>query len=438
MKKLFFYLLKHLFHGAGFRGWEKMRRRQAYSLMKRKAADYNTNIRPRVEAAIAAKEEISILFFVFTMGMWKYDKLMRLLMKEPAIKPVIIPFVMPGIDKDSSRYYQDAVINYCKANSFPFRTGYDFNTDTYTDISDLKPDIVVYSQPYDIGYAPWLIDNFKQHSLFIYTPYGASGSSGRQFYDTYLTNISRKIFSANELESEVLLKYIPEAKSDIVETGVPLSDELKDLKPSDDPWPKNGKKRIIWAPHHSIDTKNSFSTSNFERICDDMLRLAEKYADKVEFAFKPHPVLRERLIEKWGSEKADSYYKKWESLGNGRVCLGEYTALFAFSDGMIHDCVSFATEYLFTGQPVMFICKDGKVPKDGLDSVYGIACFNRHYKGYTMDEITHFIENVVIEGNDPMKGERETFTREQLQPPGGKTTAENMLGEIKSLFNKRS
>ena len=57
-----------------------------------------------------------------------------------------------------------------------------------------------------------------------------------------------------------------------------------------DPWKEQSinKKRIIYAPHHSLSVSNSFiSISCFLEVCDFMLELADKYQDKVQIAFKP-------------------------------------------------------------------------------------------------------------------------------------------------------
>ena len=53
-----------------------------------------------------------------------------------------------------------------------------------------------------------------------------------------------------------------------------------------------------------------------------------KYQDSVQIAFKPHPLLKVKLRDKWGEKATAEYYRKWEELENGHPvdvaidCLG--------------------------------------------------------------------------------------------------------------------
>ena len=60
-----------------------------------------------------------------------------------------------------------------------------------------------------------------------------------------------------------------------------------------------------------------------------------------------------------------------------------------------------------------------------------IKMFNCHYKAFSKDDIINFIEDVVLNGNDTMKDQREEVYNKYLLPPNGVTAAENMLNEIK-------
>ena len=323
------------------------------------------------------------------------------------------------------RRSRDEIAAYAKANNFPFRDGYDFRTGAYDDLRDLRPGIVIYSQPYNYGYKGWGIDAFKRHALFAFTPYGAAVAEGRQFRDTYLLNIASFTFVSSPIEKEVYVKSMPINSEALVITGSEIFDLIKNADTAKSPWPDNGKKRIIWAPHHSIDDHNSFASSHFERLADDMLRIAGKYSDTVEFAFKPHPVLRTRLYEKWGKERTDAYYDAWSAGENTFLATGTYNELFAFSDAMIHDCSSFAAEYLYTGRPVMYITQSNE-PGTALGNDYGRICFNLHYHGYTPDDIEQFIRQTVIGGDDRLKPARDLFLSQQLTPPDSKSPGENM------------
>lgn len=162
-----------------------------------------------------------------------------------------------------------------------------------------------------------------------------------------------------------------------------------------------------------------------------MIELAIKYQDKIEIAFKPHPVLYDRLIEKWGESKAYEYYAQWENMSNTFICKGMYFELFAFSDGMIHDSCSFVGEYLFVNKPVMYVCRNKDIP-EGINNEFGIACFEQHYHGYGINDIEKFI-NMLLNKKDPMLDKRTEFVKANLYPPNTCSVAENMFNVLQTL-----
>lgn len=380
---------------------------------------------------IQSKPAVNVLFFVMNMSMWKYDGLVKLLLQDSHFNVLLVSFEQPSFDKEYNYEQQNIIKDYCLKQNIPFRPGYNFISNSYNDISDFKPDVVVYTQPYNVGYEPWLIDAYKDHSLFVYTPYGITVTSGNYFYDTYLTNIAWKIFVGCEIEKNILRSCQTLNKNNHVITGFSISDKLE--KSYSSPWGQNTKKKIIWAPHHSIDNRFSFANSCFEQICEFMLEIAQKYENDIEIAFKPHPLLKERLIEKWGQKYTVSYYKKWAEMPNTFICESEYSDIFAFSDGMIHDSASFVCEYLLTLKPAFYTVLNDQVPP-GINNELGQACFYQHYHGLKKEEILHFIEDVILRGNDVMSDKRVSFVKSNLLPPENNSVAENMYNEFKKLI----
>lgn len=366
------------------------------------------------------------------MGMWKYNGLVRLLLKDPNYNILLVPFTDLNKNIDHNKKDHDDIVDYCIKNSIPYLSGYDFNSNKYNDINIFNPDIVIYTQPYNTGNKDWRIDNYISRCLFVYTPYGLSVTDIKELYDTYLLNIAWKIFAANELEKKILINNRSLKYDNVCITGSAIFDDIKNANYENSPWKSINKKRIIWAPHHSIDRVNSFSTSNFERISEDMISLAKKYIDTVEFCFKPHPGLYDRLVEKRGKDWTNRYYKIWDVMQNTFICLGSYVELFAFSDGMIHDCCSFVGEYLYTNKPVMYISKNNKIP-EGINNEFGKLCYKQHYYGYEISEIDNFI-NQVINEQDPLKEQRDMFVKQYILPPNDKSVARNMKLELDSLF----
>lgn len=220
----------------------------------------------------------------------------------------------------------------------------------------------------------------------------------------------------------------------LVITGLPVQDELlKDKSQFSDPWRSqhHAKKRIIYAPHHTIPVANNLiHFSCFLDVCDAMLELAEKYADQVQFAFKPHPFLKNKLVDYWGQEKTDAYYNRWATMNNTQLSEGEYANLFAHSDAMIHDCGSFTLEYTFTRNPALFLVKptQEEAHRDELN-LFGQMAYDLHDKGSSQEDIERFILNVIAE-KDPRREERESFYHTYLVPPHCKSASQNIINAI--------
>lgn len=198
-----------------------------------------------------------------------------------------------------------------------------------------------------------------------------------------------------------------------------------------DPWKKQArsKKRIIYAPHHTISSKykDGLALSTFLENADVMLEMMHKYSDRVQWAFKPHPLLYRNLLSVWGQENTDKYYNEWKNADNSQFEDGEYDALFKYSDAMIYDCSSFTIEYLYTKNPVMFLVRQngGSNPHNAFSQ----KADELHQKGLTKADIDSFILDV-INGIDPLKEEKEKFYNDSLTPPNGKTACENIINSI--------
>lgn len=155
--------------------------------------------------------------------------------------------------------------------------------------------------------------------------------------------------------------------------------------------------------------------------------MAQKYKDSVQWAFKPHPLLRTKLNEIWGVEKTDNYFLKWQTLENAQVCEGEYIGLFKHSDAMIHDCGSFKVEYLYTGNPVMYLMNDNQ--EYDYPNTQTQKALDLHYKAFDSKDIETFIVNV-INGVDSSKDSREEFVAQYLTPPYNKSACDNIINAI--------
>lgn len=176
------------------------------------------------------------------------------------------------------------------------------------------------------------------------------------------------------------------------------------------------RKKVIICPHHTVMGWKTLDISNFLSYCDFFIDLPKLYSD-IDFVFRPHPLLFSNLIENrmWTQQDVDNYITRMESSPN--ICYdnsGDYFELFANSDAMIHDCSSFIGEYLFTERPCCYMLKSTQEIEDVLLPM-GIDCMEHYYKALCKEDILQFIDQVVVQGDDPLKEKREVFSRTQLK-----------------------
>ena len=163
------------------------------------------------------------------------------------------------------------------------------------------------------------------------------------------------------------------------------------------PWPNDTRKKIIWAPHHTVEISEYYSNhSNFLLYHEFFKEIAFELRDDVCFAFKPHPNLRLKLygLKGWGEVTTEKYYNWWNQCENTLLIEGGYEELFINSDAMIHDSVSFMAEYLCLGKPSCYLIKDETKLTKFLNR-FGLSLLEYHTKAFNESDIRDFIEAVI-------------------------------------------
>lgn len=409
---------------------ERLRRRHERHLPKaseRRVKKVRAGIPAKVRA-LRKKDKIRVLFVVHELASWKTETLYLAMKKHPRFEVNIgITFSLENTPSQNISAV-GLLIDYLKEKSYD-----------YTELAgsiletQLCPDIIFYQKPYYGVIADRFFVKNKSNALFCYAQYAFNTLTGSWTNNKDLHLMAWQLYYENEAAAECAKKNSFIKGRNFRVTGLPFQDELMTPKEAyHDPWKKQDreKKRIIWAPHHSIDPENYIHFSTFMSFADTMLELAEKYKDAVQFVFKPHPVLAKKLGVVWGEERRKAYYERWDRMENGQLCEGKYIDLFKYSDAMIHDCCSFMVEYHYTLNPVMYLT--GPCTEHDNFMPWAEEAFSLHYMGRTREDIEKFIINV-IEGEDPMRKTREEFYRKNLVPPHGKTACENIIDSILEL-----
>lgn len=379
------------------------------------------------------KKKVNVVFFAMNLSMWRYQHLYELMVKHSKFNVYIIITPCLTYAKEQQELDLENLRAYFSKQNIPFIEP----VDSKGEILDVKkvynPDILFYSQPYfDILNSKHDISYFLK-KLICYHPYAFWLGQEDWGFNLKSHNLAWKLFYATKIHYSVAKKLAINKGRNVSIVGYSNADDFL-FGIHTDVWKSQErlKKKIIWAPHFTINQNRCFTAhSTFLWIADFMLQLAKEYSDRIQFAFKPHPRLLTELYVNtdWGKEKADAYYKQWETMPNTQFEKGNFVDLFMSSDAMIHDCGSFCAEYHYTQKPVMFISQNIDPYRDTFND-FGKKAIDLHYLGKTQADIIDFIENVVLNNNDVRLAERVDFYKKYLLPPNGKKVAENMLDDI--------
>ena len=390
---------------------------------------------PEILKELRKKEKIKVAFFLLHSAVWKLDQVFQLMLEDDRFDPIIV--ICPTIVAEGGFLVKDIVEaeEFVRSKNYPYVMTYDFKTGKWLDVKkEIKPDIVFFTNPHQLTKDKYYIYNYTE-SLTCYVPYNFGNSHLLDmFHNQLFHNLLWRLFAETDIHKQFSIDVAQNKGMNVVTTGFPGTDIFldKDYIPQN-PWKanRNPLKKIIWAPHHTIDDDKSFlSFSSFLVYADYMPELANKYKDQVQWAFKPHPRLKPKLYHHpdWGKEKTDDYYDTWDNLRNGQLEEGNYVDLFLTSDAMIHDSGSFLIEYLYVNKPVLRTNRDDSIT-DRLNK-FGVMAYNVHYHARTEEDIEDFVKNVIA-GNDEMREAREQFKQKYLLPPNNQSASKNIFDEIK-------
>lgn len=382
------------------------------------------------------KETINVCFFLIHESVWKYEGLYQLLKEDKRFNPVVLvcPYVMYGEDvmlNDMENAY----------NSFKHR-GYNVlkalkDDNTWVDVkNELKPDIIFFTNPHNLTKPQYYIYNFQEY-LTCYVPYNFGNSHLLDmFHNQEFHNLIWKLFAESKIHKEYSVNVARNKGINVEVTGFPGTDKFLKITSgldSDTNWKYKHTKKIIWAPHHTIDEDKSFiSFSSFLIYYQFMFDLLDEFKDRVEIVFKPHPLLKVKLYENpdWGKQRTDEYYDSWNNHKYGGLNEGDYIDLFLTSDAMIHDSGSFLIEYLYTEKPVIRTDRDESIISRL--NTFGKMAYDVHYIANNKNEIIKYINDILFLEKDFKNEKRLEFKNTYLLPPNNLLASENIYNYIKN------
>ena len=413
----------------------KARKTPRYQLWKEQKEIY----KKEVERLSSVDRPYNVVFLVLYASVWKYDSLYRLMEKDPRFNPLIL--VCPVVDRGYEHMIENLKPTYdmFKQKGYNVLCAYDENNKTYIEVPDLKPDIIFFAYQYANHTDNRYSENTLKNYLKCYVNYSYKNNPNVWSIASQFHGLMWQYYSECEDNKKFIQSVSAWEFNNVRVVGYPMYDEFIQTEEKGINWKlkdNRQRKRIIWAPHHTIDGNDMYiKLSTFLLYSDFMLEVAKKYRDVAQFVFKPHPQLKPALYNHpdWGKKKTDEYYDKWEKGENTNYVSGDYVDLFKSSDAMIHDCHSFTVEYLYTQKPVLFLTNYDREIQCNEVGKKAFAC---HYHGTTKTDVIRFIDNVVLGEKDSMLKLRRNFYESILVPPHGLSVAENIINEILKEINK--
>lgn len=415
--------------------------------MKNEIAEYplirrQPRLHEKALQIVRKKKVVTVAFFATHSSVWKYDGVYELMAQDPRFDPVVIVCPVVNYGRENMLFEMEKAYNLFASKGLNVKRTYNEQTDTYLDVlKEIEPDIIFYTNPHKgLIKENYYISNFV-NTLTCYVQYAfhVSGINQAQ-YNQLFHNLLWKAYYETEIHKSMAKSYARNKASNVVVTGYPGIDNfVYGKRDGRNVWKEAHKdlKRVIWAPHHTVDMREKLGYSCFLRYYKIMLDLANRFADEIQFVFKPHPLLRMKLYnhQEWGRLKTDRYYEDWDALPNGQVNTNEYVDLFNTSDAMILDSGSFTAEYLACGKPSLFTLSSKSV-KDRFNE-FGKLALDIHYHANNERDIIEFLESVVCDEKDIKKNERLDFYKKYLVPPNGKSASKNIFDDICwELFNR--
>lgn len=310
-------------------------------------------------------------------------------------------------------------------------SGQDFKA--YLDVlKAIDPHVIFRQAPWEDDIPSMLRAAEICFSRICYIPYFANmilkGREGFDF-DQYFHRMCWRIFCVSQYQFDLIKEKTLLKGANVVISGHPKFDRL--LEAAKNPyWPINSNARtfrVLWTAHHSV-RPDWLGFGTFHRIYEAFLSFAKRNSD-IEFVFSPHPMLIESTAHGLLTRKqVDDFVREWSALPNAFLLdsATSYPRVFAASDVMITDGISFLTEYQFFNKPLIFFDSQQHEPFNE----EGEATIRSAHRVTSTAELFELLRVIEKRGNDPLTNNRRELVNRIMPFPG--KSSQRILSEIRN------
>ena len=377
---------------------------------------------------IAMKNKIKIGFVMWDSAMWCGDDLYNLFATNERYETTVFLYL---------RNDQKVVEKNSQSGLEKFKSHGINIVDVAFDDEIPKQDVLIYLLPYfEMLPKAFQSENLTVETLIAYIPYGMDTDYWPLIYGIPMYFLMWKMFFETR---ENLINHANGCRIGMprgIYSGYPKLDIFfKENNLSYD-WKmtRADSKKIIWAPHWSINSGLRYST--FQHNYQFFYEYAKAHPE-ISFVVKPHPHLLTYAVTEGifkSNEEFEEYLHKWNELPNAKVETGNYyQSIFATSDAMILDSSSFIAEYQYTHKPMLFLTRDTQKFNDLGNELMKILY---RVDGRDFEGIEKFIDEVVINEKDEFYDERMKFFDEHFnyKKINGMLASEFIFNEIDKNF----
>lgn len=378
---------------------------------------------------IKGKKKIKIVFLAIHKSIWKVDPLFQKMLRDEFFDPLIL--ICPYTSYGEERMRQDMreCFEYFQEKGYPVLSSFHDEESRWITLKELRPDIVFFTNPHNLTRKEYYQDVYLNY-LSCYVPYYSDVASAydvESSYNQFFHNSVWRIFYGDEISITNARKYSMTEGRNCRSFGSVFLEGFFSKNINYSAWKSKDKKKIVYAPHQSIVKENNLHLSTFLKVADFMTYLAEKYKDKVEWCFRPHPILKSKLYShpQWGMKRTDTYYSFWANSETAHISDGDYVGLFKSTDAIIHDCGSFVLESLLSRKPSAYLHFNGRDQLAAMND-FGLELISYHQVLEDFEAIEAFI-NSIINGECSRNLGRIDSVEKELYPRYEKSKPTDMI-----------
>jgi hypothetical protein len=392
-----------------------------------------------------ATEKIRCVFIVQSIPMWdSFSDVYRAMVDDERFYPIVV-----SINKSELGFAEftgeDDVHKGLTALNVPHLRLDVEAYDALDILRNLMPDVVFRQQQWESPVPPGLRTLEISFARICVVPYGVGtlanpdrkdpdDESYANNYDQQYHRFAWKVFCETERTLSYYGSFAHSDPEKFVLSGYPKLDTLLQSKDNGS-WPisePDGRTfRVIWAPHYALAVNGNAGFGVFHLIYDKMLEWARSDSD-TQFVLKPHPSLEFNVSQH--GPFADGGYQRfvdaWRALPNCTVSEGTYGELFAASDLMLTDGVSFLSEYQLFRKPLIYFDSGNHPPFNKI----GLMAEGAAHKVTTFEQMHQAALDYKAGKPWALEAEREEFLKVLLpcSEPASRIILDSIAADIRS------